>query len=385
MKKETKKTTKKVATKVEIKDEVKEVKSSELVLSTGAVLNPVDYRDLSVTADVTPLPDVSKIKSFKYEKIDLVPVLNQESHGACVGHAEAVVKAILDFEETGNLEVLSPAYLYGVCKSIDGSPDREGTFPRIAGKVLVERGVPSVMLYPNNTSLSREEYNKVNTTPEIEKDASKHKVKSYGFTPADLEMFLATIYSKKAVGITLVCNEPNKWYETEVIPAPVGSMISLHRVFAYGWNRTEDGVEILCRNSWGENAHKEGKGNFRFKWLDYKNSIYDIMPYIDASNKALEDIKKQDNTFSYEWTQNLSVNTNGSWYKNDILALQKALKITGDFYSKVKGDLEPTGFFSTLTEQSVKRYQARKGIKQTGVFAILTRTALNADFAKKKA
>lgn len=379
MKKETKKTTKKV-----IKDEVKEIKSSELVLSTGAVLNPIDYRDLSVTVDVTPLPDVSKIKSFKYEKIDLVPILNQQGHGACVGHAEAVVKSVIDFEETGNLDVLSPAYLYGNCKLIDGIPDTDGTFPRIAGKVLVEKGIPSVTLYPNNTSLSKAEYNKVTSTPEIEKDASTHKVKSYGFTPADLEMFLSTIYLKKVVGITLVCNEPNKWYDSEVVPAPAGNILGLHRVFAYGWNRTEDGVEILCQNSWGEYAHKEGKGRFRFKWLDYKNAIYDIMPYIDAPNKVLEDLKKQDNTFSYEWTQNLSVNTNGSWYKNDILALQKALKITGDFYNKVKGDMEPTGFFSSITEQSVKRYQARKGIKQTGVFAILTRTALNADFAKKK-
>lgn len=379
MKKETKKTT--------TKKTAKEVKSSESVQftpATGAILNPIDYRDLSVTVDTTPLPDVSKISSYKYEKIDLVPVLNQQGQGACVGHAEATVKAIQDFEETGNLEMLSPAYLYGLCKTLDGNT-QDGTYPRIAGKVLVERGVPSIMLYPNNTALSKEEYIKVNTTPEIEKDAQKHKVKSYAFTPSDLEMFLATIYSKKVVGITLVCNDANAWYGAEVVPAPGDKIFGLHRVFAYGWSRKEDGVEILCRNSWGENAHLEGKGNFRFKWLDYKNAIFDIMPYIDAPTKILEDIKNQDNTFSYEWTQNLSVTTNGSWFKNDILALQKALKITGDFYNRVKGDMEPTGFFSTITEQSVKRYQAKKGIKQTGVFGYLTREALNKDFSKKKA
>lgn len=357
------------------------------VPATGASLNPIDHRDLSVTADVNGLPDVSKIKKFRHAEVDLFPVLNQVSQPACVGHAESMVKAIIDYKETGNKDLLSPRFLYGLCKIIDGMADNPGTFPRIAGKILVDTGVCKLNLMPNDVNLSLSDYIKVAPTEEQKKDAEIHKVKSYGFTPADLEMFLATIY-KNPVGITLLWNNEDGYrnYYNYRLPAPTNPQINgLHRVFAFGFERLDNGdVEIECRNSHGEDAHKEGRGNFKFLWSDYRNYIYDIMPYIDAPSKALEDARKQPNTFSYEWTRNLSRSTNGNAFRSDILALQTALTITGDFYNKVKGDQQPTGGFYAVTEASVIRYQARKGIKQTGIVGPLTRASLNAEFSKKK-
>lgn len=352
-------------------------------LSTGAVLNPVDYRDIPATADISPLPNVSSISKYRYEKIDLFPVLNQGGIGSCVGHAESLVKSIMDYEETSNVEILSPAYLYGLCKAIDNNPN-QGTFPRIAGKALLDRGVCSLALYPSNINLSVEQYTAFNPTIQQEADAKKHVIKSYGFCPADLEMLLATVYQKKALGITLVCNNPNAWYATQIIPAPQGNILGLHRVAVIGWERINGRVLIECRNSWSENAHLQGRGNFKFYWDEYRNAIFDIMPYIDAPNNVIEDAKNKDNVFVYTWYKNLSVTTNNPSNKTDILALQKALTITGDFYNKVKGDQIATGFYSEVTKQSVIRYQARKGIMQTGIFGMLTRASLNAEFSKKK-
>ena len=72
----------------------------------------------------------------------MTPVRDQGNEGTCVAFASAVgVKEYEDTREYKKYIELSPRYLYSICKKNDGAPDEEGTYPRVAMKMLLNYGV----------------------------------------------------------------------------------------------------------------------------------------------------------------------------------------------------------------------------------------------------
>ena len=72
----------------------------------------------------------------------MTPVRNQGEEGTCVAFAGTVgVKEFLDGKEYSKYIPLSPRYVYFNCKKLDGIPESEGTYPRVAMKVLSDLGV----------------------------------------------------------------------------------------------------------------------------------------------------------------------------------------------------------------------------------------------------
>ena len=75
--------------------------------------------------------------SFDFSKV-MSPVRDQGSEGTCVAFASVVgVKEFQDKKEYHKLIKLSPRFLYNLCKKFDGDPFEEGTYPRIAMKILL--------------------------------------------------------------------------------------------------------------------------------------------------------------------------------------------------------------------------------------------------------
>ena len=104
----------------------------------GCRKDPVDSRDIpmGLVLPVVPVPF-----SFDFTKL-MSPVRNQGNEGTCVAFASVVgVKEFQDKKEYNKLISLSPRFLYSQCKKIDGDPFGEGTYPRVAMKVLLNYGV----------------------------------------------------------------------------------------------------------------------------------------------------------------------------------------------------------------------------------------------------
>lgn len=107
-------------------------------LGLGCLKDPEDLRDLPMGLVLPPIPLPDKIDYTA----QMTPVRNQGDEGTCVAFACVVgVKEYQDSKEFKKYIELSPRYLYSICKKYDGIPGQEGTFPRVAMKVLFKYGV----------------------------------------------------------------------------------------------------------------------------------------------------------------------------------------------------------------------------------------------------
>jgi lysozyme len=113
---------------------------------------------------------------------------------------------------------------------------------------------------------------------------------------------------------------------------------------------------------------------------EWKTRLTDLQVYTDIPTALLRKAKEAEATFSYTFNTDLKMGMRG----DDVMALQKALTFTGDFYKDFVGDLQPTGYFGAVTLTSVKRYQTRNGLPSTGYVGKLTRGKLNDAYGKKK-
>lgn len=104
-----------------------------LPFGTGAVADPPDARD-HVARAVAPVPE--RTVSHRHP----VPRGNQGSEGTCVGWATAWAKAWYDWRQRHEYAAFSPRDIYAACKKVDNYPG-EATYPRLAVKLLHERGV----------------------------------------------------------------------------------------------------------------------------------------------------------------------------------------------------------------------------------------------------
>lgn len=115
------------------------------IYTLGCRKDPKDLRDIPMALVLPPIP---LPKSFDYSP-HMSPVRDQSNEGTCVAFASVVgVKEYQDSKEYKKLIQLSPRYLYSLCKKFDGAPDEEGTYPRIAMKILLNYGVCPEIYWP---------------------------------------------------------------------------------------------------------------------------------------------------------------------------------------------------------------------------------------------
>lgn len=113
--------------------------------SLGCLKDPLDSRDIPMGLVLPPVPVPV---SFDFTK-SMSPVRNQGSEGTCVAFASVSgVKEFQDKKEYHKLVKLSVRFLYSLCKKFDGAPTEEGTYPRIAMKILLNYGVCHELFWP---------------------------------------------------------------------------------------------------------------------------------------------------------------------------------------------------------------------------------------------
>lgn len=346
-------------------------------MPTGAQLNPFDHRNIPVSAFETRATGRPKKFIINLSKI---PAKNQKSHGSCVGHAETT--AIENQQLLDGIEMdLSPRYLYGNCKLEDGNPN-QGTFPSVAGKVIVDRGIASNFEVPNNCDLPYGEY--IN----VQKDsvtAIASRQKGFAFVPIDYSFIADQISKGRIVTFTL----PTLGADLMSEPArPSQTMVGeYHRVAFYGYEDiSETDGSLYYVNSWGgiDPIKVQGKNGIhgcnRIIFSEWKTKLADLQVYTDIPNDLIEKAKSASKDFNYTF----NINLKRGMKSREVYMLQTALLSTGDFYNEFYGDQFQTDYFGAVTEKSVKRFQARTGLPITGNFWNMTRAEMNKILSKKK-
>lgn len=328
------------------------LKEDTPIESFGALSNSFDTRDIPASAVMatTPRPSRYKTDVVKYG------VENQLEWGSCVGQAEGKVIEHFEYIETGELVEVSKRFVYTECKKRDGIPEIQGTFPRVAAKVLTDVGAGLEKDVPDDNRLPYQEYLHPEISAEVYEEAKKRKVKGYTFVnSANLEELLQAIYQYQLVPASIVVGKTSR---LPIKPTPSRGN---HRIVLIGYEEspTDGRVKIYFLNSWGEKWGESGEGWF---WYDeYTGFLFDVMAYTDLPNEMIEDAKAK----PFVFTRTLKL----GMYGEDVKKLQ--IKLNQDPDTRVSdigaGSMgNETTYFGSLTENAVKRFQCKHKIICSG-------------------
>lgn len=334
----------------------------QIPFSFGFIESPPDYRDIPLSA-VLETPE-SFPDSFEVN-VDQIPVWNQKQIGSCIGHASAKKKQVMDKEEMKQVFPLSPRFIYALCKSVDGLP-YEGTYYRLAGKILMDYGCATEVTVPNNCDISHAEYiNLKYITPAAYKEAKQFAIKGFAYVnPHNLDELRRGIMEG---GVLLGMKLDNNWWTNkagirsykaeDILPLRVpDKILGGHAVFAYKWDTIDGRVRIWIINSFGDSWGLQGKGYFF--WDEYnafsENGVPGLIEgwtYIDLPNDWIKEVKElpKAQDFSYNFLKDIVKGETSVNVKN----LQIALKILGFFPASIK----ETGYYGPITQKAVKEFQ----------------------------
>ena len=301
--------------------------------STGLVASPRDPRDIPLSAVQVPLRDLPETYFIPYK----LRISYQNGFPHCCGYAAATVKESLEMREHNVID-FDGDYIYKECKKIDGMPNINGTWFRIALKVLKDTGAK-----PLN-----------GTEPE------KYKIGAYARVDDEsFEGLKSAIYQNGAIlsGFT----GSNEGWQTAYVRPPKDTELKWgHAITLIGWNKDY----IIGQNSWGTSWGDQG--------LFYIPKNYPVLEawavLTDLPNDLVINPKPQ-HTFNTD----LQLNSRGE----EVVWLQKCLKHAGVFPQVI----DNTGFYGTITKRSVELFQSAYGLFITGKADINTRKKLNEIYA----
>lgn len=213
----------------------------DLILAAGPVTIPPRYRAWGRTG---PVP----------------PVLNQGNTPMCVAYASAGMKLWQERRDEGRIFDFDEPWLYGECKKIDGIPNVDGTYLRVAMKILKNQGIPSDF-FPNN--------------PE------RHRIAAYYSVPRNPDTVKQAIYEYGPVlmGTTWF----KSWFKLDPdgrVPLP-DEEFGGHAVEIWGW---DDRREIFyVRNSWGSEWGLCGNYLMPYSYLEYAHDLWKSLDEINSN------------------------------------------------------------------------------------------------------
>jgi len=236
---------------------------------TGLVEDPPDSRDFALSSYLPPPDPLGKPLPDTYEIPYLSPVRDQGSKGACVAFGSVVgmknsqegwgCGVIVHGEEIMVNPDLSPLFLYQLCKKVDGIPNQDGTYIRVAMKILQSTGVCQENCCKYATTGS------VTPCPDWKEQADHYKIKTYAKVPADFEEVKRAIFTFNGVVAGLHTNL--SWSRTRsgiINYLGKNKRRGGHCIFFVGWNCTY----LKFKNSWGTGWGDDGYGYITKDYLE---------------------------------------------------------------------------------------------------------------------
>jgi len=242
-----------------------------------------DLRDIPMGLVLPPIPLPTTIDyTFK-----MTPVRNQGDEGTCVAFASVVgIKEYQDSKEYKKMLKLSPRYIYSLCKLNDGSPEEEGTYPRVAMKMLLNYGTPPESYWPYKP-------HQVNKPKQgADKAATKYRVKAYARIKTILEMRRSLVINGPFIAGVDVYESwfTDKASKTGVIAMPKKSdqYQGGHAICIVGY----DDIKKLFKfkNSWGDDWGDSGYGYLAYDYM--KRYCLDAWSATDLIENPMALVKK---------------------------------------------------------------------------------------------
>ena len=233
----------------------------------GLLPDPLDRRDYPIAAFLPEAVAIPAEYRSEYES----PVREQGTLGSCVAQASvAGMKEQQERRQVASLASqnvaapdpppLSPLFVYQLCKKIDGIPKVDGTYVRVAMKVLQDTGVCPEDCLPYRPKLGQE------PCPAWKELAEPYKIKSYASCPADVEAIKAAILEYG--GVVAGVYTSYQWSRsTDGLIADLkrnNQRMGGHAIWVCGW--TAD--RFRFKNSWGVKWGDKGYGYLTYQYLE---------------------------------------------------------------------------------------------------------------------
>ncbi len=224
----------------------------------GCLKDPADRRDVPMRA---VMPRITAPARVDYSD-RMSPVRDQGAEGTCVAFAAAVgVKEHQELIEHHKLIELSPRDLYYHCKKIDGIPNEEGTYIRVAMKVLSNRGVCLEECWPYRP------YQTDSPCPEAGRQAPAFGIKTYGRLSGFEEMEESLVLNGPFLAGVEVFPE---WFEDRggeiSLPRPGVSSLGGHAVCVVGYDHGDHCFKF--KNSWSVGWGDRGYGYLPYDYME---------------------------------------------------------------------------------------------------------------------
>lgn len=356
--------------------------SAEKVCHYGAIFTR-DDRDHNLSAYV-PVQAQGLPMSY-YPNLDGITHMMQNKLGACVGHAAAKSQQVVLFHETGKIIPLSARFLYAMAKCVYGGADYQGTDPRMVAKIMKNYGCATEAICHNDTLLSHDEYiyhgDLKNIPASAIEEAKQYKITNFAF-PDVTEIGIKSAIQfagENNGGVMMLLTVDKSWYtakdgrvswaDADIDPIrPPTDIATLggHEIYPYAFDFKNGRTILLLWNSWGETW--ANKGNC-FIYLD------EWLPHIA---QVLVTFNLPDQYTAAGWSHNFATALKKGQSGSEVVALQHALKIDGEFQGKL------TGFFGDITEQAVIAFQNKYAVACLAPAGLASGTGFVGTFTLKK-
>jgi hypothetical protein len=229
--------------------------------SLGAIPSPPDPRDYPLSR-APRYAEAPTAFPATYSLPPLIPVgmnqLNDPVMGGCVPFSTTTVKQWQERQQTGQwyYDDASAIRLHARCKQVDGIPNQEGTFPRVALQIAKAEGIRAI----NRHNYLIASY--------------------YALSGLDDIKRTLTFYQRP---VLLATTWYSNWFSLArgyLIKPPNGQVVGGHQYVVYGYADQPSGATHLrCINSWG--TAWGSKGRFYMPWPYVDGQAWDIWATID--------------------------------------------------------------------------------------------------------
>ena len=226
----------------------------------GAIQSPPDHRDF-MYAKLVPIG--KQPKEFSLRTSVKTPVKDQGRFGSCVGQATAGVGET--HYSNKNNDALSALFVYSLCKTLDGIPNQEGTYPKVAMQVLQQYGVCKESTFPYSQLVAPTTFPQPGDA--AKQEALKFRTSAYAKVSIMAEAKQALLTDG---GVLCAVGVYENFFNPEggkFIPMPQGNFVGNHALLQTGYDddmthtyqngRTYVGF-FEFRNSWGPTWGDQG-------------------------------------------------------------------------------------------------------------------------------
>lgn len=337
--------------------------------SLGAIPSPKDYRDVRFANVAAAAPLLDDIKASGFE---LLPIEHQRKIGTCVGCAMSKKKQHTFYENTGSIKGFSYRWLYGECKAVDQLPT-EGTYPRLALKIMYNQGIPLAEFCPNDTDMTHAQFIDPSCrTPESHENAKLYKIEGYAmigqFGNIGIDELRLALQTSGAIPILVQVGAEwwtrktgqGSWDGEDILPLRVPDrIVSGHEVLIVRIQKVESRFKVWFINSWSK---QWGEGGLGWFWYDeYKPYMLEAWTVVDLPDNLKEELEELPPapTFRHYFTRDLSPS---QVFNSEVKLLQTALKIE----KCLPVEVIENGFYGPKTIEAVKAFQRKYNIASWG-------------------